>query len=494
MSSRKKNKKVGKRRTLKKYCPRYARLPDTTVYGKNKAYLFKKIPTENKQLLFPKKGKGGKEAFKIARKYLYGDLNPDKNFITFVNTHADPYQDKIHFDTKNINFIDTTPYFKIKSMEQQMVRMMGNLFRDPNYKQTKGISTIGSSEAIYVSTILHKFKWEERHKQEANKKLNMIFSFNTHINWDKAARWNYINAKKIPAKHLNYIFGAKEVESRINKNTICITCTVGSTRTAQNDRVEEINTFLKKYYKETGIFVPIHIDAAIGGFITPFMNPKLKWAMDLEHVKSINVSFHKYGGTYPGMGMLVVKSDYSLPNKFRFVFNIEKTASVALATHGAAPHASIGQKIAQNDQNRFKGEADDWYINFSKPSSQIVTAFYLIQKLGFDGYKKRIENCVKTSKILSNYINSLKSKTGKKIFLQVNEPYYPVIAFVLNDTTFPLKQILSHLEKKDGYAIPAYQMGNISDIVMRMVFKPNVSHTEAYRLRDALKSAIQHIY
>ena len=87
-----------------------------------------------------------------------------------------------------------------------------------------------------------------------------------------------------------------------------------------------------------------------------------------------------------------------------------------------------------------------------------------------------------------------KSKTGKKIFLQVNEPYYPVIAFVLNDTTFPLKQILSHLEKKDGYAIPAYQMGNISDIVMRMVFKPNVSHTEAYRLRDALKSAIQHIY
>ena len=34
-----------------------------------KNYLFKKIPTESKHLKFPKKGKGGKEAFKIARKY-----------------------------------------------------------------------------------------------------------------------------------------------------------------------------------------------------------------------------------------------------------------------------------------------------------------------------------------------------------------------------------------------------------------------------------------
>ena len=54
---------------------------------------------------------------------------------------------------------------------------------------------------------------------------------------------------------------------------------------------------LKKYYKETGIFIPIHIDAAIGGFLAPFTNPKLIWDFKLSHVKSINVSFHKFGGT-----------------------------------------------------------------------------------------------------------------------------------------------------------------------------------------------------
>jgi Pyridoxal-dependent decarboxylase conserved domain len=41
--------------------------------------------------------------------------------------------------------------------------------------------------------------------------------------------------------------------------------------------------------------VPIHVDAASGGFVAPFVVPELVWDFRLEMVVSINVSGHKYG-------------------------------------------------------------------------------------------------------------------------------------------------------------------------------------------------------
>ena len=136
----------------------------------------------------------------------------------------------------------------------------------------------------------------------------------------------------------------------------------------------------------------------------------------------------------------------------------------------------------------------DLQINFTKSSSQVVEAFYIFMKLGIEGYKKRIAYCMKMSKILSKYINSLRSKSGKKVFIQVNEPYYPVIAFCLDDTTFPLKEVLSHLAEVNGYSVAAYKMGNTDDIVFRLVFKHNVSKSEAIRFRDAWKATVNDIY
>jgi glutamate decarboxylase len=51
---------------------------------------------------------------------------------------------------------------------------------------------------------------------------------------------------------------------------------------------------------EKDLDVPIHVDAASGGFVLPFVKPQLEWDFRLEKVVSINVSGHKYGLVYPG--------------------------------------------------------------------------------------------------------------------------------------------------------------------------------------------------
>jgi len=131
-----------------------------------------------------------------------------------------------------------------------MVKMMAHLYKDSGYTKAKGMTTVGSSEAIYVSTVFHKYYWEEHNKKKAANHCNMIWSENTHYNWDKAARWNDIQENKIKIKHLNWTFGAEEVKKRITPNTIAVVCTLCTTRTGQNDNIEEINNFLKDYKKK----------------------------------------------------------------------------------------------------------------------------------------------------------------------------------------------------------------------------------------------------
>lgn len=496
----------------KRKCPAYAKLPMSTLYGKSSKQFTKKHhykPSKKEASEFPKHEATGSKTFLKVREELVGDNDPQKNMVTFVTVKPlDKYQDKIMHDLQNVNFIDTTVYPKVKKMEQDMVKMMGHLFNDKNHKECHGISTIGSSEAIYVCAVLHKFKWEERHKKDSDKKINAIYSFNTHVNWDKATRWNGIEQQKILPKAndpSSYVFGAEEVKERINKNTVCIICTLATTRTGQNDKIREVNDFLVEYHKQTGIFVPIHIDAAIGGFITPFVNPDLVWDFRLPHVKSMNVSFHKYGGTFCGMGMAVVASDYSLPEKFRFFFNVEKKASAQKSgkdqhNYHHDPHASGKSAHAQKKplkgggSEKYIGELDDWYINFSKPSSQIVTAYYLFHRLGFEGYKRRMENSISVAKFMSDYINKITSYDDdtKLVFKQINEPYYPEVAFKVEDYNFPLTEILTIIEKKGGYAVAAYKLdASVPDVVFRLVVKPTFTLDNAKNFISVLDKAIK---
>ena len=66
---------------------------------------------------------------------------------------------------------------------------------------------------------------------------------------------------------------------------------------------------------------PIHVDAASGGFIAPFLYPELEWDFRLPLVKSINVSGHKYGLVYAGIGWAIWRSKEDLPEELIFHIN-----------------------------------------------------------------------------------------------------------------------------------------------------------------------------
>ena len=78
----------------------------------------------------------------------------------------------------------------------------------------------------------------------------------------------------------NYRLDPDLVRKNIDENTIGIFVILGSTYTGHYEPVEEISKILDEYESKTGVDIPIHVDAASGGFIAPFTHAKVggpKW-------------------------------------------------------------------------------------------------------------------------------------------------------------------------------------------------------------------------
>lgn len=52
---------------------------------------------------------------------------------------------------------------------------------------------------------------------------------------------------------------------------------LGNTYTGRFDPVQKVSALLDEYEEETGVSIPIHVDAASGGFVAPFLDQPSSW-------------------------------------------------------------------------------------------------------------------------------------------------------------------------------------------------------------------------
>jgi glutamate decarboxylase len=221
------------------------------------------------------------------------------------------------------------------------------------------------------------------------------------------------------------------------------------------DPVKEINDALLKVKEEKGWDIPMHVDGASGGFIVPFLYPDMEWDFRLEQVRSINVSGHKYGLVYPGIGWLIFKNKNDIPEEL--VFNI----------------------------NYLGGSMPNYSLNFSKGSSTIIAQYYNFIRLGYKGYKSIMENMSENAKYLSKKLK----ETGKFEIINKNT-VFPLVAVTLKDSNFTTYQLSDKLRER-GWIIPAYTLPpNAEDItVLRMVIKETFSRDMVNMLFDDILDA-----
>ncbi|GCE24050.1 hypothetical protein KDK_78500 [Dictyobacter kobayashii] len=218
--------------------------------------------------------------------------------------------------------------------------------------------------------------------------------------------------------------------------------------------VEAISQALDRLYDEQGLDIPIHVDAASGGLVAPFIQPDVVWDFQVPRVKSINVSGHKYGLVYPGVGWVVWRKHSDLPEEL--IFSV----------------------------NYLGGQMPTFALNFSRPGSQIVAQYYNFVRLGKVGYRRIQQAC----QDIAQYLAAEVAKLGPFKLLS-NGSDLPVFAFTLKEpTNFTVFDFSERLRDR-GWIVPAYTYPkNLEDMaVMRIVVKDGFSRDMADLLLNDMR-------
>lgn len=215
----------------------------------------------------------------------------------------------------NKNFVDHDSYPVTLDLEKRCVNMIANLFHAPTptggFGNLAGTSTVGSSEAIMLAVLALKKRWIRRQKSRGldYSKPNIVLSPAAQVCWKKAACYFDIEEHYVPYHSNGCVMDPVQAVDCCDDNTIGICAILGTTSTGEYEDVAAVDRLLI----ERQLDVYIHVDAASGGFVAPFIHPELSWDFRLERVVSINVSGHKYGLVYAGIGWLIWRSPESLP-------------------------------------------------------------------------------------------------------------------------------------------------------------------------------------
>ncbi|OAY64799.1 Glutamate decarboxylase 1 [Ananas comosus] len=335
-------------------------------------------------------------AYQIINDELMLDGNPRLNLASFVTTWMEPECDKLIMAAANKNYVDMDEYPVTTELQNRCVNMIAHLFNAPlgESEAAVGVGTVGSSEAIMLAGLAFKRKWQNKRKAEGKPfdKPNIVTGANVQVCWEKFARYFEVELKEVKLRDGYYVMDPEKAVELVDENTICVAAILGSTL---NGEFED-------------------------------------WDFRLPLVKSINVSGHKYGLVYAGIGWCIWRSKEDLPDELIFHINY------------------LGA-----DQPTFT-------LNFSKGSSQVIAQYYQLIRLG---YEQGLE------------------RTGRFDIVSKDDGV-PLVAFSLKDRSRHDEFEVSDFLRRFGWIVPAYTMPPDAQhiTVLRVVIREDFSRTLAERL------------
>jgi glutamate decarboxylase len=407
------------------------------------------------RLRLPERSTAPRVAYQLVHDELLLDGNPRLNLATFVTTWMEPEARALIDACLDRNLVDKDEYPQTAELERRCVSMLAGLWgADP--LDATGCSTTGSSEACMLAGIALERRWRAR---GASGRPNLVMGANVQVCWEKFCRYWDVEARMVPladgATHLT----PERAAAACDENTIGAVAIVGSTFDGSYEPVAQIAAALDALQAQRGLDIPIHVDAASGGFVAPFLDPDLVWDFRLPRVQSINASGHKYGLVYPGIGWALWRSRAALPDEL--VFHVDYLG----------------------------GDMPTFSLTFSRPGAQVAAQYYTFLRLGRAGYRVVHQACRDTARWAAERIGEI-----GPFELVSDGSQLPVFAFRLRDDTEGYSVYdVSEAVRKRGWIVPAYQMPpDLENVhVLRVVVRNGFGRDLAHTFVDDLGRAVQ---
>ncbi|MCW3041473.1 MAG: gadB [Solirubrobacterales bacterium] len=411
----------------------------------------------------PRAGMGADDARMLVENELLLDGNSRLNLATFVTTWMEPQARALMDACLDKNMIDKDEYPQTAELERRCVNILGELWHAGEGDGATGCSTTGSSEACMLGGLALKWRWRERRRAAGlpEDRPNLVMGANVQVCWEKFCRYWDIEARCVPVSAEHPYLTAEGAAAACDEHTIGVVAILGSTFEGSYEPVREIAAALDALAASGGPDVPLHVDAASGGFVAPFVDPELEWDFRLPRVQSINASGHKYGLVYPGIGWVLWREKAALPEDL--IFHVDYLG----------------------------GDMPTFALNFSRPGAQVVAQYYTFVRLGFEGFR----GIQQRSRDIATGLAGRIAELGP--FALVSDgSHLPVFAFRLREevTGYSVYDVSEQLRAR-GWIVPAYRMPEgIHDMaVLRVCIRNGFSGDLARLLVEDLQRVVERL-
>jgi glutamate decarboxylase len=403
----------------------------------------------------PEQPSDPRAVYSLIRDELAVDGNASQNLATFCTTWAEPEVHRLMDDNLEKNMIDKDEYPQTAEIESRCVHILADLWSSPEADSTIGCSTTGSSEAAMLGGLALKWRWRQRREAEGKPtdKPNIVAG-PVQICWDKFARYFDVEMRQVPLLKDATGLRPEQLRDYVDENTIGVVGILGVTYTCDYEPIAELAEELDAIERDTGLDIPIHVDAASGGFIAPFVHPNLAWDFRIERVASINASGHKYGLSPLGVGWAVWRSEDMLPEDL--IFRV----------------------------NYLGGDMPTFALNF-------VAQYYNLLRLGREGYRRIQQACLDTAQWLGDQVQQM----GPFQVLYGGKGALPAISYTLEDPSaqdWTLYDLTDQLRMR-GWQVPAYPLpaDREETVIQRVLVRHGIGRDKMCLLVEDMQRCIE---
>ena len=295
-------------------------------------------------------------------------------------------------------------YPELLKMESEIIKMMGSLYKLP--ENGCGNLTTGGTESTICALKAYK-----KHKKKYLPLFTpeVLCTKTVHAAVNKACelldlKIVYVNLDE------NYVMDVEDLKSKISFKTCVIIGSAPCFAYGLMDPIKKISEIAKINN------IPFHVDACLGGFITPF-NKDLAFTFDLN-ITSISLDPHKFGYSPKGSSLLLWK------NK-----NIRRNQYFIVSDWTGGIYASVS-------------------LPGSRVGSQIATTWTSLLYFGHHYYK------IHSNKIITATLDFKNELENMKHIDVIGNPKVNVVAFY--SKLYSVSQIIEYVSK-DGWNLNVLQ-------------------------------------
>jgi len=347
-------------------------------------------------------------------------------------TRPHPLAKQIFTRFLDVNAGDPELFPYTSELEQEIVQMLGSLLSNP--KASGHIVTGGTESNLLALWVARKLAGKGRRE--------IIVPTSAHYSFDRAADMLGMKLIKVGLNE-KFEVDVDAVRRRINSKTAAIVGVAGSTDLGVVDPIRE----LSEIALENNIY--LHVDAAFGGFILPFLKDLGYNVPDfdfkLEGVCSISIDPHKMGLAPIPAGCILFRN--------------------------RAMEEVIGMEVPY-----FSGGVKQYSLVGTRSGASIIAVWVLLRYLGRQGYRRIVGRCMRLTHKLANGIERIK---GLDIIIK---PVMNIVCF--KSEVYEIAHIAKRLKLK-GWAI------SFKPDYIRVVIMPHVKERHIMLFLKDLKQIMK---